>query len=57
MTGTEIRAMILESGVRLWQVADALGIADTTFTKHLRHDFTDDETARIQSIIEELKAK
>ena len=43
--------MILDSGVYLWQVADALGICDTTLTKHLRKDFTAAQVEQIQAII------
>lgn len=57
MKGKEVRAMILDNNVYLWQVAEALGIADTTFTKHLRKDFTDVEVDRIKTIIADLQAE
>jgi DNA-binding CsgD family transcriptional regulator len=57
MTGKEIRKSILEAGIRLWQCADKLGCAEATFSKKLRHDFSKEDTEKILSIIEELKAE
>lgn len=57
MTGSEVRAMILDSGVRLWQVADGLGVTDNSFSRRLRKDFTEAEVDRIKSIIADLQAK
>lgn len=57
MTGAEIRDMILDSGLRLWRVAEKLGMTDTTFSKRLRHDFSDEEAERIKNAIGEIKAK
>lgn len=57
MKGSEIRALILKNGVRIWQVADAFGVADTTFTRKLRYDFSETDTKRILEIIEQLKAE
>ena len=57
MSGKEIRAMILEAGVCLWEVADRLGITDTTFSKRLRYDFNDQEVQRVREIVRELTAK
>lgn len=54
MTGPEVRQMILDSGLYLWQVAAALGITDNTFSRKLRFDFSDDETERIKAIVKEL---
>ena len=54
MTGTEIKAKIKESGVKVWQVAKAYGVADTTFSKYLRGEFTETETQKIIDIINEL---
>ncbi len=54
MNGNEIRNTILQSGVKIWQVAKAYGVADTTFSKYLRGDFNEEETNRILNIIHEL---
>lgn len=56
MTGPEVRQMILDSGLYIWQVAAALGITDSYFSRKLRYNFSDDEADRIKSIIKELSA-
>ena len=55
MSGAEIKKLILAAGLKIWQVAKAYGVADTTFSKYLRRDFTDEETAKVLNIISELK--
>lgn len=54
MTGPEIRQMILDSGLYLWQVAKALGITDNYFSRKLRNDFSEAETEQIKAIVKEL---
>lgn len=54
MKNQEVRDMAKASGVRLWQVADALGIADTTFCRKLRKELSQEETEKIFSVIQEL---
>ncbi len=57
MSGAEIKAYILEQGVRLWQVAQKLNMNDGNFSRRLRKDFTDDEVKQIKTIVKELKQK
>lgn len=54
MTGTEIKSEITKKNVKVWQVAKAYGVADTTFSKYLRGEFNDTETQKILEIIDEL---
>ena len=54
MTGTEIKRIIKEKGVKIWQVADKFGVADTTFSKYLRKEFSEEDSSRILNIINEL---
>lgn len=54
MSGAEIRKQIIAAGLKIWQVAKAYGVSDTTFSKYLRRDFTADETAKVLGIINEL---
>jgi ribosome-binding protein aMBF1 (putative translation factor) len=35
-----IRKAIEKANLKYWQVADEIGISDTTFSKWLRHDLT-----------------
>lgn len=57
MSGSEIREKILGAGLKLWQVAYAYGVTDSNFSRMLRKGFTDEQTEKILSIINELKAK
>ena len=55
MSGAEIKKAIKAAGLKIWQVADAYGVADTTFSKYLRKDFTSENAERVLNIIEKLK--
>lgn len=57
MSGAEIKKRILAAGLKVWQVADAFGVADTTFSKYLRKPFSDADTQRVLAIIEKLKSE
>lgn len=55
MTNKDVREAAKTSGVLLWQIADALGIADATFSRKLRKELTEAEKEKIFDIIERLK--
>ena len=57
MTGQEVRAMILDSGVKIWQVANAWGVNDGNFARRLRKDFSAAEVKRVKAIIKSLARK
>lgn len=48
----KIREKARNSGVRLWQIADALGMQESLFSKKLRKELPEDEQERILSIID-----
>lgn len=50
----DIREKARNSGVRLWQIADALGIQESFFSKKLRKELSDEEQAQILNIIDDL---
>lgn len=54
MFNQEIRTEAKRNGVKLWQIADRLGISEPTMTRKLRHELNEDEKNRILSIITEL---
>ena len=56
MTGQEIKALILQSGLKCWQVADALGMQDSNFSRRLRKPFSEQEVIKIKNAVAELKA-
>lgn len=50
----KIRDRAKNSGVRLWQIADAIGIQESMFSKKLRNELPEDEQERILAIIDKL---
>lgn len=54
MKNQEIRQAAAGAGVRLWQIAEALGIADFTLSRKLRRELPPEEKERIFGIIREL---
>lgn len=54
MFNLDVRQAAAKAGVKLWQIADALGIADFTFSRKLRYELSQEEKARIFAIISEL---
>ena len=55
MANDDIRAAAQAAGVRLWQIAAQLGLADSQFSRRLRFELPDLEKRKILSIIDELK--
>ena len=55
MKNKEIRQVITDAGVYYWQVADKLGMHDSTFSRKLRHELSKEEKERVLTAIEELK--
>jgi len=54
MDNLTIRNLAREAHIPLWKIADALGIADSTFSRKLRYELPEEEKQRILSIIREL---
>lgn len=54
MTNQDIRQTAAGAGVKLWQIADALGIADCNFSRKLRKELPQEEKDKILAIIERL---
>ena len=54
MMNRDIKNAAAGAGVKLWQIADALGIADSTFSRKLRRELSDEEKAKIYAIISRL---
>ena len=57
MSGAEIKKRILAAGLKIWQVAYAFGVTDGNFSRKLRKDFSAEDTEKVLSIIERLKAE
>ncbi len=54
MTNQDVRRTAAGAGVRLWQIAEALGIADCSLSRKLRRELPSEEKEQIFSIIREL---
>ena len=53
----DIKVKARKSGVLIWEIADRLGIADTTMSRKLRRELPDSEKQEIFKIIDELAAE
>ena len=54
MKNVDIRREMLASGVKHWQVAQEIGVADGTFSRRLRNELSDEDKAEIRAAIERL---
>lgn len=54
MFNQDIRRMAAGNGVRLWQIAEALGMADCSLSRKLRKELPAEEKAKIFEVIEQL---
>ena len=54
MKNMDIRLAAASSGVKLWQIADALGMTDGNFSRKLRKELPQEEKAKIFAIIERI---
>ena len=54
MANIEIRMMAMNRGIKMWQIADALGIADSNLSRRLRKELSTEEKERIFAIIDHL---
>lgn len=50
-----IRRTVAGAGVKLWQIADRLGITDSYFSRLLRKELPEDKQAEVMQIIAELE--
>ncbi len=55
MKNLDIKNKAKNSGVKLWQIADELGILDSNFSRKLRKELPQTEKQKIFEIIENLK--
>ena len=55
MANEKIREYAKASGIKLWQIAEALEIGDQWLSRKLRNELPEDETDRIIEIIDELR--
>lgn len=53
----DIRNFAKEKGVRIWQIADELGVAESTFIRSMRYELTPERKASVINAIEWAAAK
>lgn len=56
MSNTDVRTEIKAAGIKLWQIADCLGYTDSTFSRKLRKELSEEEKSKIRGVIDGLKA-
>ena len=54
MNNLDIRTVAEQSNIKLWQIADYLGITDGNFSRKLRRELPEAEKQKIFAIIEEI---
>ncbi len=57
MNNVDIREMAEKSNVKLWRIADYLGITDGNFSRKLRKELPEAEKQKIFQIIKELETE
>lgn len=53
----DIRNKAKEKGVKLWEIADKLGVYDGNLSRKLRRELPPEEKAQIFAIIDEISAE
>lgn len=56
MKNTDVRLAAAGRGIKLWQIAERLGIADCSFSRKLRRELSPEQKREILDIINELAA-
>lgn len=56
-TNEDIRARAKRRGVKLWEIANGLGINDGNFSRKLRNEFSEEEKQKVFKIIDEIAAQ
>lgn len=57
MRGSEVKQFVLDSGLKLWQVAERWGLNDGNFSRRLRKPFDAKEVERVKKIVADIKSE
>lgn len=57
MQNKDVRRAAAAKGIRLWQLAEACGMADTTFSKLLRRELPLEKKQEVFAIIDKVAAQ
>lgn len=53
-SNNEIRSKAKEKGIKLWEIAEAMGMQDSAFSRKLRHELPEEEKTKILALIDEI---
>lgn len=53
----DIRALAKDRGVKLWEIAEVIGVSDGNFSRRLRRELSPAEKQRIKGIIDRVAAR
>ena len=56
LKNNDVKSYAKKQGVFLWEIAEAIGLADSNFSRKLRRELPDNEKQRILAIIDEIAA-
>lgn len=48
MTNTEIKKQLRVNEIRMWELAEAIGVSDPTLNRWLRHELTGERLERVE---------
>jgi predicted XRE-type DNA-binding protein len=54
MRNEEVKNYAKAKGVHLWEVAESIGITDSTFSRRLRKEMQIDEMLKMKNVIDEI---
>lgn len=54
MENVDIRSAFMSAGIKQWEVAAAVGVSESHFSKKLRHELPAEDKQRILEAIEQL---
>lgn len=54
-TNRDLRRAVKDAGLKLWQVANGIGINDGNFSRKLRKELSDAEKQKIYNVIAKFK--
>lgn len=57
MHNSEIRMKAKEKNVKLWEIADRIGLTDGNFSRKLRKELSDEEREKVLLVIEQIAAE
>ena len=57
MKNLDIKNEITNSGLNYWQVAEGIGVSDSTFSRLLRHELPDEKKEEIRAAIQQITSE